>query len=153
MRTRTNLAIATLLAALLGWLTQSGRAQQPSPGPAVLITNVKVFDGKSDKLSAQTSILIIGNKIEKIGVGKRKVLDVALAHIGEREDELVRILVREAAQENGVGHAEDRGAGADSESDGEDGRGGKDRALAQSAERVCEVAKEHISLPEFVYKG
>src|SRR6476660_8850231 len=68
MRTRTNLAIATLLAALLGWLTQSGRAQQPSPGPAVLITNVKVFDGKSDKLSAQTSILIIGNKIEKIGV-------------------------------------------------------------------------------------
>jgi imidazolonepropionase-like amidohydrolase len=39
-------------------------AKQPS---AILFKNVKVFDGKSDKLSANTSVLVVGNKIEKIG--------------------------------------------------------------------------------------
>jgi imidazolonepropionase-like amidohydrolase len=39
-------------------------AQQPS---ATLFKNVRVFDGKSDKLSASTSVLVVGNKIEKIG--------------------------------------------------------------------------------------
>jgi imidazolonepropionase-like amidohydrolase len=39
-------------------------AKQPS---ATLFKNVKVFDGKSDKLSASTSVLVVGNKIEKIG--------------------------------------------------------------------------------------
>jgi imidazolonepropionase-like amidohydrolase len=39
-------------------------AKQPS---ATLFTNVKVFDGKSDKLTARTSLLVVGNKIEKIG--------------------------------------------------------------------------------------
>jgi imidazolonepropionase-like amidohydrolase len=38
--------------------------QQPS---ATLFKNVKVFDGKSDKLTASTSVLVVGNKIEKIG--------------------------------------------------------------------------------------
>src|SRR5262245_814427 len=67
MRTRTKLAAAALLAALLGWLSPAGRAQQISPRAAVLITNAKIFDGKSDKLTAHTSVLVIGNKIEKIG--------------------------------------------------------------------------------------
>jgi imidazolonepropionase-like amidohydrolase len=40
--------------------------KQPS---ATLFKNVKVFDGKSDKLSASTSLLVVGNKIEKIGAG------------------------------------------------------------------------------------
>lgn len=39
-------------------------AKQPN---AVLFKNVKVFDGKSDKLTANTSVLVVGNKIEKIG--------------------------------------------------------------------------------------
>src|SRR5262245_38786086 len=39
-------------------------AKQPS---ATLFKNVKVFDGKSDKLTASTSVLVAGNKIEKIG--------------------------------------------------------------------------------------
>lgn len=39
-------------------------AKQPS---AILFKNVKVFNGKSDKLSASTSVLVVGNKIEKIG--------------------------------------------------------------------------------------
>ena len=41
-----------------------GDAKQPS---ATLFKNVKVFDGKSDKLTASTSVLVVGNKIEKIG--------------------------------------------------------------------------------------
>src|SRR5262245_59899466 len=39
-------------------------AKEPS---ATLFKNVKVFDGKSDKLTASTSVLVGGNKIEKIG--------------------------------------------------------------------------------------
>jgi imidazolonepropionase-like amidohydrolase len=39
-------------------------AKQPS---TILFKNVKVFDGKSDKLSANTSVLVVGNKITKIG--------------------------------------------------------------------------------------
>src|SRR5215472_6491300 len=39
-------------------------AKQPS---ATLFKNVKVFDGKSDKLTTNTSVLVVGNKIEKIG--------------------------------------------------------------------------------------
>ena len=37
--------------------------------PAVLFKNVKVFDGKSDELSPATSVLVVGNKISKIGGG------------------------------------------------------------------------------------
>jgi imidazolonepropionase-like amidohydrolase len=37
-------------------------------GPsATLFKNVRVFDGKSDKLTASTSVLVVANKIEKIG--------------------------------------------------------------------------------------
>src|SRR5215471_2167242 len=39
-------------------------AKQPT---ATLFKDVKVFDGKSDKLTASTSVLVVGNKIEKIG--------------------------------------------------------------------------------------
>jgi imidazolonepropionase-like amidohydrolase len=39
-------------------------ARQPS---ATLFKNVRVFDGKSDKLTPGTSVLVVGNKIEKIG--------------------------------------------------------------------------------------
>jgi imidazolonepropionase-like amidohydrolase len=39
-------------------------AKEPN---AILFKNVKVFDGKSDKLTASTSVLVVGNKIEKIG--------------------------------------------------------------------------------------
>jgi imidazolonepropionase-like amidohydrolase len=39
-------------------------AKQPS---ATLFKNVRVFDGKSDKLTARMSVLVVGNTIEKIG--------------------------------------------------------------------------------------
>src|SRR5215468_9549166 len=34
---------------------------------ATLFKNVKVFDGKADKVTASTSVLVVGNKIEKVG--------------------------------------------------------------------------------------
>ncbi len=82
MRRRTVVSGGGLLAlgTLLGWLATSGRAQEPAPRPAVLITNARVFDGKSDKLTTNTSVLVVGNKIEKVGGGiaapeKATVLD------------------------------------------------------------------------------
>src|SRR4030095_13523586 len=42
---------------------QPALVAQPS---VTLFKNVKVFDGKSDKLTASTSVLVVGNKIEKI---------------------------------------------------------------------------------------
>jgi imidazolonepropionase-like amidohydrolase len=41
-----------------------GDAKEPN---AVLFKNVRVFDGKSEKLTANTSVLVVGNKIEKMG--------------------------------------------------------------------------------------
>lgn len=50
-----NLSVATSVA-------------QPADAPtSSLFRNVKVFDGKSDKLTASTNVLILGNKIHKIG--------------------------------------------------------------------------------------
>ncbi len=46
---------------------QPPKAEAKQP-PAVLFKNVKVFDGKSEKLTAPTSVLVVGNKIEKIGM-------------------------------------------------------------------------------------
>jgi imidazolonepropionase-like amidohydrolase len=56
-------------------LAQPERAAPPAakidakPPSATLFKNVKVFDGKSDKLTANTSVLVVGNKIEKVGGG------------------------------------------------------------------------------------
>ena len=49
-------------------------AQLPVPietkGPAAtLFRNVKVFDGRSERLTPSTSVLVVGNKIAKIGAG------------------------------------------------------------------------------------
>lgn len=42
------------------------RTDAKRPG-ATLFKNVRVFDGKSDRLTAGTSVLVVGNKIEKVG--------------------------------------------------------------------------------------
>jgi imidazolonepropionase-like amidohydrolase len=57
------------LAALLGLAAACGPALgQPKAGPqaVTLFNNVKVFDGKSDKLSGPVNVLVRGNAIEKI---------------------------------------------------------------------------------------
>src|SRR5215813_13012192 len=45
-------------------------AQSPSPsvnaGPVTVFSNVRIFDGKSGKLSAPSYVLVRGNVIEKI---------------------------------------------------------------------------------------
>jgi imidazolonepropionase-like amidohydrolase len=45
-------------------LPAEGDAGQPT---AVVFKNVKVFDGKSDKLTGSTTVLVVGNHIDKIG--------------------------------------------------------------------------------------
>jgi imidazolonepropionase-like amidohydrolase len=59
---------ATLLACTL--LLAAGAAQAQEPAPAeILFRDVRVFDGKSDRLSAPTSVLVRGNQIAAIGAG------------------------------------------------------------------------------------
>lgn len=58
-----SLAIPLIISSV--FFTGSAAAQTPSP-TIVLFENVKVFDGKSSKLSAPTNVLVRGNKIEKI---------------------------------------------------------------------------------------
>ncbi|QDU28555.1 hypothetical protein ETAA8_36580 [Anatilimnocola aggregata] len=48
-------------------VAQSGAVIDASQPSATLFKNVKVFDGKSNNLTASTSVLVVGNKIEKIG--------------------------------------------------------------------------------------
>ena len=58
---------AAILAALVG-APSAARPQPPAKEPAgVLFKNVRVFDGKSDKLSAPTAVLVQGHLIKKIG--------------------------------------------------------------------------------------
>jgi imidazolonepropionase-like amidohydrolase len=75
LSTRIVLALAVgglfgLFAPPLGYVAPlskqapNGTVAQPN---VTLFKNVKVFDGKSDKLTASTSVLVVGNKIEKIG--------------------------------------------------------------------------------------
>jgi imidazolonepropionase-like amidohydrolase len=44
-------------------------AQSTEPPTAVLFENVRVFDGKSDRLSAPQNVLVVGNKIQSISTG------------------------------------------------------------------------------------
>src|SRR5262245_57154506 len=87
----TRIVLVLAAAGLLGFLATQLRSLGPQPkqlsdGPAqpapvappsakidatqpsvTLFKNVKVFDGKSDKLTASTSVLVVGNNIEKVG--------------------------------------------------------------------------------------
>jgi imidazolonepropionase-like amidohydrolase len=50
----------------------AGSGGQPAKGDAgqptaVVFRNVRVFDGKADKLTGSTSVLVVGNRIDKIG--------------------------------------------------------------------------------------
>src|SRR6476646_8294271 len=67
---KTKLVIYSLGIALS--LINPTWAQSPSPsvagntGPVTLFSNVRIFDGKSNKLSAPSYVLVRGNVIEKI---------------------------------------------------------------------------------------
>lgn len=59
-----GIAIASL--ATVGIAAAQQRAADQPPA-SVLFVNVRVFDGKADKLSETTDVLVVGNKISKIG--------------------------------------------------------------------------------------
>jgi imidazolonepropionase-like amidohydrolase len=57
-----------MLAALVVALPSPGEAQQPSAveSEAILFRDVRIFDGKSSKLSAPSNVLVRSDKIERI---------------------------------------------------------------------------------------
>lgn len=59
------LALSALLALSLPGSIRADPAQQASQ-PVVLFEDVRIFDGKSDALSAPSNVLVRGNQIEKI---------------------------------------------------------------------------------------
>jgi imidazolonepropionase-like amidohydrolase len=64
----TRIAMVLAAGGLVGLLAAPScwSAEQP-PKHAILFKDVRLLDGKSDKLTASTSVLVVGNKIEKIG--------------------------------------------------------------------------------------
>lgn len=71
MSARIWFVIASLLtfAVVANCAVAQPNGEAPQPASAVLFKNVRVFDGKSDRLSDRTSVLVVGSRIEKIGVG------------------------------------------------------------------------------------
>jgi len=64
---KTKSALAAVLTGLVASFAVPLAYAQDNPKPATLIANARVFDGKSDRLSAPTSVLIEGNKISQLG--------------------------------------------------------------------------------------
>jgi len=62
----TILTIIAMFVALAVPQTQA-QAQKKEAPPQVLIKNVQIFDGKSDKLTKGLDVLVEGNKIKRIG--------------------------------------------------------------------------------------
>jgi imidazolonepropionase-like amidohydrolase len=70
---RPRIILGLLLTLLIGFIAQAGIAQSPSSntreGPgisSVLFENVRIFNGTSEKLSAPSNVLVVGNKIQTI---------------------------------------------------------------------------------------
>ena len=64
MQLHRNVSLIALLA-LGGAVTTATRAQAPQP-TGVIIENVRIFNGTSDKLSAPSNVLVVGNIIKAI---------------------------------------------------------------------------------------
>ena len=71
MRVPSKCGAALLTVCLMASLTAvPARAQAPPPAAsAVLFENVRVFDGTSERLSAPSHVLVVGNTIQAIGSG------------------------------------------------------------------------------------
>jgi imidazolonepropionase-like amidohydrolase len=63
-----RLSIACVAAMVLFAAGMTADAQQAAPGQsaAILFENVRVFDGKSDRLAAPANVLVVGNTISRI---------------------------------------------------------------------------------------
>ncbi len=58
------ISVASVL--VLCAVAQAQTALPPASDASVLIRDVRIFDGRSDKLSAPSNVLVVGNKISKI---------------------------------------------------------------------------------------
>ncbi|WP_036484219.1 amidohydrolase family protein [Myxosarcina sp. GI1] len=73
MRSRHLIILGALLILLIGFISRISFAQNPPPSTSqgrqstnVLFENVRIFDGISERLSAPSTVLVVGNQIEKI---------------------------------------------------------------------------------------
>ena len=82
-------------------------------------------------------------KVREIGVGVQKAAAAGLLVLRKDQHQAVRVAVRKRLEQNRVGHAEDRGAGADSERERGGRRSGKNRALSQAPGGISEIVN-HI---------
>jgi imidazolonepropionase-like amidohydrolase len=74
--------IAALMALLAASYLPNRAAAEPDPPPpqsTVLFQDVRIFDGKSGSLSAPSSVLVRGNKIDKISAGPVSIDNIANA--------------------------------------------------------------------------
>ena len=74
------------------------------------------------------------------GPERASTMNVARAKLAPNDHEALCVRVRQRAQQHGVDHAEDRGAGADAERDRHGGDRGEPQVLAQSARGVGEIS-------------
>jgi len=79
-------------------------------------------------------------QIDKIRIGKGKVLDAAIAHVRGNNDELIGVFVRERAQQHGIGDAKDGGARAYAQGNSYCGGECENGTLAQ-----CSTSERQIS--------
>ena len=64
MQVHSRAALRAIL--ILGGATaQAAQAHDPQP-TAVIVENVRIFDGTSDRLSAPSNVLVVGNVIKAI---------------------------------------------------------------------------------------
>ena len=75
-------------------------------------------------------------QVEKVGVGKGKIFDIPFLQVAAGQDQALRIFVRKLPQQHAVSDTKDRGAGADSERDGDHDCDREYGTLAQRAKRV-----------------
>ena len=65
-------AFWTILAACVLALPAVAQEKKKKEPSRVLITNVHVWDGTSDSVRKNTDVLVVGNRIAKIGQGLEK---------------------------------------------------------------------------------
>lgn len=89
MRTRFFVFLGALLLVMSGFMVRVGVAQESSPGNSanpqansVLFENVRIFDGRSDQLSAPSNVFVIGNQIQAIDTQPLPIpADISLTRI------------------------------------------------------------------------
>src|SRR5215831_12327040 len=65
MQAVRRILISVVVITAVAALAAVGRAQAPT-SPAIVFENVRIFDGKSDRLSGSSNVLVIGNVIKTI---------------------------------------------------------------------------------------